>query len=111
MHQCITILHRSSVLIFAKQRSKGPSGTKKFNVAKQTARPTKINCAFALAVSLILLLSFCMPGSSEITQKLSNTLYNAKLCLRNNHGQFVELGKLPDCNIVYHQAEILKMFS
>ena len=86
---CVTIQQHFSTIITlaALQRPQ----RKKFHTVKQIARPVKTNCsAFAFTVYLLLMLSFCLPGSCEVILKprtsqitavheLSNTLGSVKL--------------------------------
>ena len=94
----------------------------KVHAAEQFTRPvTNHSSAFAFTVALLLMFSFCSPTSCAVIQEpqtyqitagqeLSKTLGSAKLCLKNNHGQLVEIGKPPDCNIMYHQANVKNVF-
>ena len=114
-----TVFFCNHVTLVPQQRSQQ---CPKVHAAEQFARPvTKHSSAFAFTAALLLMLSFCSPASCAVIQEqqtyqitagqeVSKTLGSAKLCLKNNHGQLIELGKPPDCNIIYHQANVKNVF-
>ena len=88
------------------ERWQRPPTDKAINLMAAPIQGLKLPSVFII---LLCFLAIFTSVDSQL-QPVSNVLGTAKLCLKNNHGQLIDLGLPPDCTLHHKPVEVQNLF-